>query len=152
MDPRNKTPDFVKQHFSGGEIVEWSKSVPKIEALPQKAKIHEIKTGLERAALFDKMFESDSDMRQAAKEREPQVPLTWFSKEERAVRSPEFVFWCSIDVEGITEKYYKALFEKDSGYQVVYDAASPNLPWWAYPQKTEFLQNRMTIWQKSPAN
>lgn len=152
LDPRNRTPDFVKQHFSGGETIEWSKSVPKIEALPKKAKIHEIKTGLERAALFEKMFENDRNMRQAAKEREPQVPLTWFSKEERVVRSPEFVFWCSIDVEGITEKYYQELFDKNSGYQVVYDASSPILPWWAYPQKTEFLKNRMTIWQKSSMN
>ena len=151
-DPRNYVPEFARNNLQNGGIVEWSKSNPKLEALPVKITKHEIKTGLERAAMFDKMFADDASMHAAVKKKEVKITPDWFSAENRKARKTDYVIWCTIDLEGIVRQHYEALFDQSSGYRVVYDAHSPKQPAWVYPKRTEFTRNRTTIWEKIPAS
>jgi len=151
-DPRNYVPVFAQAHLQNGGIVEWSKSLPKLEGLPKKLTVHQIKTGLERSAMFDKMFADDPEMHAAVKKKEVQVTPDWFSVENRKTRNPDYVLWCTIDLERIVMKHYDALFDESSGYRVVYDASSPKQPNWVYPKNTEFTRNRTTIWERIPAS
>lgn len=150
-DPRNYVTEFAKNNLQNGGIVEWSRSNPKLEDLPVKLTLHQIRTGLERAAMFDKMFANDPAMHAAVKKNETQVTPEWFSIESRKARNTDYVIWCTIDLEGIVQKHYEALFDESSGYKVVYDAKSPQLPSWVYPNHTEFTRNRTTIWEKISA-
>lgn len=151
-DPRNYVPEFAQKYLQNGGIVEWSKSNPKLEALPVKLTKHEIKTGLERAAMFDKMFANDASMHSAVKTKETQVAPDWFSAKNRKARKTDYVIWCSIDLEEIVRHHYEALFNESSGYRVIYDAYSPEQPDWVYPKRTEFTRNRTTIWEKIPTS
>jgi hypothetical protein len=151
-DPRNYIPEFAKKKLQNGGIVEWSKSNPKLEALPVKLQIHEIRTGLERAAMFDKMFADNAEIHAMVKKKEVQVTPEWFSVESRKSRNTDYVVWSTIDLEGIVRKHYDALFDESSGYRVFYDAQSPKQPDWVYPKRTEFTRNRTTIWEKIPTS
>lgn len=148
-DPRNAVPQFAATHLQNGGVVEWSKSNPRLEGLPKKVKTHEIKTGLERAAMFKEMFENDPEMLARVGANEVQTDLDWFSIGRRKERNPDYVIWCDIDLDEITRPHYDALFGPESGYRVVYDARSPILPDWVYPRRTEFTRNRTTIWEKT---
>jgi hypothetical protein len=150
-DPRNYVPEFAKQKLQNGGIVEWSKSNPKLEALPVKLKILQIQTGLERSAMFNKMFADNPEMNVMVKQREVQITPTWFSAESRKERGTDYVIWSTIDLEGIVRKHYDDLFKESSGYRVIYDAESPRQPSWVYPKRTEFTRNRTTIWKKIPS-
>jgi len=148
QDPRNYVPTFAKENLQNGGSVEWSKSLPKLEALPKKITIYQIKTGLERSAMFDKMFADDPEMHAAVKKKEVQVTPDWFSVEKRKARNPDYVLWCTIDLEGIVMDHYQDLFNESSGYKVIYDEKSPQQPNWVYPKYTEFTRNRTTIWKR----
>ncbi len=150
-DPRNYIPEFAKQKLQNGGIVEWSKSNPKLEALPVKLQIFQIHTGLERAAMFDKMFADNAEIHSMLKAKEVQATPEWFSVENRKARKTDYIIWSTIDLEKIVKKHYDALFNESSGYRVIYDAHSPKLPDWVYPTRTEFTRNRTTIWEKIPA-
>jgi hypothetical protein len=150
-DPRNYVPEFAKQKLQNGGIVEWSKSNPKLEALPVKPKILQIQTGLERSAMFNKMFADNPEMNVMVKQREVQITPNWFSTEQRKARATDYVIWSTIDLEDIVRKHYDDLFKESSGYRVIYDAESPRQPSWVYPKRTEFTRNRTTIWEKIPS-
>jgi hypothetical protein len=150
-DPRNYIPVFAEEKLQTGGIVEWSKSNPKLEALPVKLQIHQIQTGLERSAMFDKMFADNPEIHSMVKAKEVQVTPDWFSADSRKARNTDYVVWCTIDLEKIVRKHYEALFDESSGYRVIYDAQSPKQPDWVYPKRTEFTRNRTTIWEKIPA-
>lgn len=132
--------------------MEWSKSNPKLEALPVKLTIHQIHTGLERSAMFDKMFADNPDIHAMVKTKEVQVTPEWFSVKSRKSRNTDYIIWSTIDLEGIVRHHYEALFDESSGYRVAYDAHSPKQPDWVYPKRTEFTRNRTTIWEKIPAS
>jgi hypothetical protein len=150
-DPRNYVPEFAKQKLQNGGIVEWSKSNPKLEGLPVKLQIHQIQTGLERVAMFDKMFADNAEIHAMVKAKEVQITPDWFSVKSRKARNTDYVIWSTIDLEGIVRHHYEALFDELSGYRVIYDAQSPKQPDWVYPKRTEFTRNRTTIWEKIPA-
>ena len=150
-DPRNFVPQFAKQKLQNGGIVEWSKSNPKLEALPVKLQILQIQTGLERSAMFDKMFADDPEMHAMVKQKEVQITPEWFSVENRKARGTNYIIWSTIDLEGIVRKHYDNLFNESSGFRVIYDAESPKQPSWVYPKRTEFTRNRTTIWEKIPS-
>jgi hypothetical protein len=81
---------------------------------------------------------------------ESKADIEWFSPEARKARNPGWIFWSTIDLENAVRERYEALFQKGSGYDVVFDATSPEFPWWSYPRRTEFLRSRVTVWKKTP--
>jgi hypothetical protein len=113
---------------------------------------HQIHTGLERSAMFDKMFADNPEIHAMVKTKEVQVTPEWFSVKSRKSRDTDYIIWSTIDLEGIVRHHYEALFDESSGYRVAYDAHSPKQPDWVYPKRTEFTRNRTTIWEKIPAS
>ena len=150
-DPRNYVSTFTDQRLQHGGIVEWSKSLPKLEGLPEKLKIYEIEGGLERTAMFQRMFAENAEILDTVNKKESQRTPDWFSVENRKLRNPDYVMWCSIELEDIVKNHYEALFKESSGYRVIYDATTKEIPSWVYPQRTEFTRNRTTIWEKIPS-
>lgn len=151
-DPRNYIHAFARERLQHGGVVEWSRSLPKLEGLPVDPTIHTIYTGLKQAEMFKNMFRGDPAMAATVAQKETQVTADWFAKSSRQARNPDYIMWCSIDLDGATLPEYNALFDASSGFRVIYDAKSPELPAWVYPQGTEFLQQRTTIWEKAPTN
>ncbi len=150
-DPRMAALDLADKSLSSGDVVEISESLPRVQDLPdRKLKIIKIPAGIERDANFSRIFADDEQMQDALKRRATREGPEWFTKEARAARNPDWIFWSDIDLEGIVRPQFEALFQTDSGYEVVFDETSPDFPWWSYPRATEFLHNRTTIWKKNP--
>jgi hypothetical protein len=149
-DPRMEALDFADKHLPLTGTVEISGSVPRVQDLPgRELKIIKIPTGIERDANFAKMFAGDGQMQNAMKRWTTKEGPEWFSHEARAARNPDWIFWSTIDLESVVRAQYEALFQKDSGYEVVFDGTSPEFPQWSYPRNTEFLRSRTTVWKKT---
>lgn len=148
-DPRMAALGFADKHLVSGDTVEISGSLPRVQDLPdRKLTIIRIPTGIERDANFSRMFADDEQMASSLKRWGTREGPEWFTKEARAARNPDWIFWSNIDLESIVKPQYEALFKPDSGYRVVFDGTSPDFPSWGYPRYTEFIRNRTTVWQK----
>jgi len=145
-DPRNLAIDYYKSALRNGSVIEFSESLPFPHALPYKVKSFKMRSGLERLNLFQDMFRGNDSIISLLDKKENQTSPEWFSMTERKKRGTDFVFWSSIDVEGIVRSHYEALFDESNGYKILYDKSSPQVPDWVYPKHTEFLRNRTTIW------
>ncbi|MFZ4777546.1 MAG: ArnT family glycosyltransferase [Terrimicrobiaceae bacterium] len=151
-DPRMRLLTVVEAQMVGTTTVEASKSIPSISSMSGRD-IRSVKMpgAMERAAQFDKMFANNEDMQKLKKRWKSQEGPEWFTKASREKRGSEWVIWCSNDVEKIVQNEYQALFDRSSGYEVVFDAASPVRPSWTYPRHPDFIENRTTVWKKLPA-
>ena len=145
-DPRNVAIDYYKKHLRQGFIMEYSESLPKPEALKVQGTSLKMRSGLERAKLFEIMFQDDQGMLTMVRNKENQIKPEWFSMNERKKRGTDFVIWSSIDLEEVVRQHYNDLFDESNGYKKIYDESSPKVPDWVYPKYTEFLRNRTTIW------
>ena len=103
---------------------------------------------IERGAQFDRMFADNEEMRKLSYKWKSADGPEWFTREARAKRGPGWIIWSSNDVEKIVRPEYLALFDPASGYEVVFDGASPVRPRWAYPYQPDFIENRATVWKK----
>ncbi len=150
QDPRMVLLDVLDQKMGTQEKVELSKSIPRIQMdASRDIKVIKMPGALERSAKFDEMFGDDAEM-QGFKERwRSKEGPEWFSSARRNERNPGWIIWCSNDVEGIVEQEYLALYQPASGFEVAFDARSPERPPWAYPRSPEFIRNRTTLWQKA---
>ena len=106
---------------------------------------------IERGALFDKMFAENPEMQKLSDKWKSKDGPEWFTKEARTKRGAGWIIWSSNDVEKIVSAEYKALFDPSSGFEVVFDGASPARPSWAYPHQPDFIVNRATVWKKIPS-
>lgn len=150
-DPRMRLLAVTRDQIVGKAVVEVSKSIPSISLMPGRD-IRTIKMpgAIERSAQFDKMFAGNEEMQKLRDKWKSREGPEWFTKEHREKRGPGWVIWCSNDVEKIVSAEYQALFDPASGYGVVFDAASPVRPRWAYPRHPDFIENRTTVWKKIP--
>lgn len=148
-DPRMAALDFAARELPATAKAEVSKSMARIQDLPdRKTEVIKIPNGIELSANFEKMFASDEQMAGALKRWSTKEGPEWFRPEARAARNPGWIFWSTIDLENAARDQYDALFDEKSGYRVVFDGSSPELPWWVYPRYTEFIRNRLTVWKK----
>ena len=150
-DPRMRLLDVVRGQIVGHAVVEVSKSIPGISLMPGR----DIRTvrmpgAIERGMLFDKMFADNDEMRKLSGKWKSSDGPEWFSKENREKRGSGWIIWSSNDVEKIVSAEYLALFDRASGFEVIFDGASPVRPRWAYPHQPDFIENRATVWKKIP--
>lgn len=148
-DPRMKMLDVVRARITGEAVVEVSKSIPSISLMPGR-EIRTVKMpgAIERGAQFDRIFADNEEMRKLSYKWKSKDGPEWFTREARAKRGPGWIIWSSNDVEKIVRPEYLALFDPASGYEVVFDGASPVRPKWAYPHQPDFIENRATVWKK----
>ncbi len=151
-DPRMRLIPVVRDQIVGESIVEVSKSIPSISLMPGR-EIRTIKMpgAIERGAQFDKMFADNKEMQKLSGKWRSKDGPEWFAKENREKRGSGWIIWSSNDVEKIVSGEYQSLFDPASGFEVVFDGASPVRPWWAYPDQPDFIVNRATVWKKIPA-
>ncbi|MEI8387781.1 MAG: hypothetical protein WCG76_09280, partial [Verrucomicrobiota bacterium] len=151
-DPRMRMLDVVRERILGKAVVEVSKSTPSISLMPGRD-IRTVKMpgAIERGALFDKMFAENPEMQKLSDKWKSKDGPEWFTKEARAKRGAGWIIWSSNDVEKIVSAEYQALFDPSSGFEVVFDGASPVRPGWAYPHRPDFIVNRATVWKKIPS-
>jgi len=149
-DPRMRLIPVVRDQILGKARVEVSKSIPSIALMPGRD-IRTIKMpgAIERGAQFDKMFADNEEMQKLSSKWRSKDGTEWFTKESRIRRGTGWIIWSSNDVEKIVSGEYEALFEPASGFEVVFDGASPVRPWWAYPHHPDFIVNRATVWKKT---
>ena len=149
-DPRMEALELAKTEVGPQEIVEVSRSIPRIQDLPgKKLTVFRMPSGIELSANLSRIFADDEQFQGITdKWLTPEGP-DWFTPEARKKRNPGWIFWSSIDLEAVVRNEYEALFKDGSNYQVIFDKTSPQFPWWTYPRYTEFIRNRVTIWKKS---
>lgn len=149
-DPRNEMLEYARAHIPARSIIEVSPSIPRLEDLPgRNFVIIRAPSGVGRWENFSGRFAADEDVMKVVNQRKEPSGLAWFSREARARRNAEWIFWSSNDVENITRGFYDALVNGESGYRVVWDGQSPKLPRWVYPQNPDFLINRSTVLTKN---
>jgi hypothetical protein len=148
-DPRNGLLAYAEEHIPPHSAIEVSASIPRLGDLPARGYvIRKIPAGIDRWDNFSKRFADDEDVMKIVSKRMQAPGREWFSLEELNRRSPDWIFWSTIDLEKSTRRFHEALLKGESGYTVVLDASSPKLPGWVYPRNTEFLQNRVTVLRK----
>ena len=148
-DPRMEALELARNEVGARETVEVSRSIPRLQDLPgMNLNVIRMPNGIEMSANFARMFAGDGQIQDAMKRWSTKEGPEWFSHEARAARNPDWIFWSTIDLEAVVRPQYEALFQKDSGYGVVFDRTSPAFPWWSYPRNTEFLRSRTTVWKK----
>ena len=150
-DPRMRMLAVVRDRIVGEAVVEVSQSIPLISLMPGRD-IRTVKMpgAIERAAQFDKMFAANEEMQKLRDKWKSKDGPEWFTREARAKRGPGWIIWSSNNVENIVKPEYLALFDPSSGYEVVFDGASPVRPGWAYPHQPDVIENRTTVWKKIP--
>lgn len=153
-DPRNGLLEFASETIAPGTKIEVSPSIPRLNDLSgKKYRLLRMPSGVDRYARFAEQFSEDDDVMNVVSLRQEGGGVEWFAPEARRKRNPEWIFWSSIDLEHGTWPFYEDLMcetAESSGYWIVRDEESPRLPSWVYPQHTEFLQNRATVWKKYP--
>ena len=151
-DPRMRMLDVVREQIVGGSVVEVSKSIPSISLMPDRdIRMVKMPGAIERGAQFDKMFADNPEMQKLSGKWKSKEGPEWFTKESRDKRGSGWIIWSSNDVEKIVSAEYRALFDPASGFEVVFDGASPVRPRWAYPHQPDFIVNRATVWKKIPS-
>jgi hypothetical protein len=106
----------------------------------------------ERAALFAKVFTNNPWVSNSLAEREGIVNPANFTLPALQTRNPQYVAIDSLVYDGLTpgpvKDYFANLLAGKYPYRVVFDLPSPPNPAWVYPQKIDFLQNRITILER----
>lgn len=150
QDPRMAALALAEARVGARDTIERSGSMPRIQDLPGRdLQVFGMPSGIEINSNFQKIFAGDGQMQEELERLKSKTGSEWFSPSARAARNPGWIFWSSIDVEQANRDEYEALFKEGSGYRVVFDATSPEFPWWSYPRYTEFVRNRVTVWEKA---
>jgi len=149
-DPRSEALAFVEREIPPDAVLEVSGSVPRIQDLPGRHfQILKIPIGIGRDERFAKMFAGDRQMEEATARWSVRETPDWFAPGARESRGAGWVLWSTIDMDANARPDHRRLLDGQGGFEAVFDREGPRVPRWAYPGKTEFLHNRMTIWKKS---
>lgn len=148
-DPRNELLAYAREHVPSGSVIEVSASIPRLGDLPAREYVlQKIPSGVDRWENFSDRFADDESVMKIVSKRMENPGREWFSVEALRNRSPDWIFWSTIDIERSTRAFHEELLKGGAGYRIVRDGASPKLPAWVYPANTEFLQNRVTVWTR----
>ena len=154
LDPRQAGAAWAKAHFPARLVVERSGSAPDWKYMKSREiKSHRIPEGFDRKTRFDEAFAGDASMQEALARNEKATDIGWFSPSARQSRGTTVITFSNIDfTDSPMRQYFETLEASDSGFSIAFDRESPSLPWWVYPQKTEFLRNRFVIFVNSDGN
>lgn len=152
-DPRMAALAWAEQHFPKGAKVETTGSCPNWKKMPErKIRMARMPFNLGQVALFDKIFANDAWVKNRVDQDRDKKDPTWFTAGALQARNPDFITVDSIDQESATIPFYKELLAGNLGYRIVFDGATPELPGWVYPRRTEFLSNRVTILERAQSS
>ncbi|HRJ70728.1 MAG TPA: glycosyltransferase family 39 protein [Terrimicrobiaceae bacterium] len=151
-DPRMAALAWAEEHFPPKASVETTGSCPSWKKMPErKLQVTRMPFNVGQVALFDKIFANDRWVQDRVDQDRAQKDAGWFTAEALKARNPDFITVSSIDQEETTKEFYRQLIEGELGYRVVFAGETEPLPVWVYPQRTEFLINRITILERASA-
>jgi len=154
-DPRMEAQSWVKvkiPEHSSIEFTNYSPDFNKIVSL--EAKGMPFISG--KARLLGPLFREDLWVREIIAQTERLQDESWYSLERLMIRQPEYIAINSLyyerfidsktgDLYPSIEKFFAELIGEKYPYKIVFDRESKKPPTWVYPQKIDFLHNRMTI-------
>jgi hypothetical protein len=109
-----------------------------------------------RRRLLPDLFPDQPTVRRRWEEIEPPENLQWYSAPALSERRPDFIAVNSLFYHRFTSgtgrrlypeiaRFFQDLLCERLGYQIVFDQKSSPLPWWFYPRRIDFLENREVI-------
>lgn len=156
-DPRTAAQEWAVVHFQPGQVIESGDYAPRWELLPELA-VRDVRMAPMRGkkAIFEKIFQDDKSF----KYRGPDPVPEWYTPRALSERSPDFVVIDSLHYDRFFRgahqqnypqvgEFFRALLSGQLGYEVVFEGSTPRPPWWAYPRRLLFLDNRLTILKRS---
>jgi len=113
-----------------------------------------------RRKIFEQIFPADAwVMKEIRKRQDDTDAVQGFTFTELMQRQPDYIAVDSIQYNRFLQekpallypsmkKFYSELLEEKYPYKIVFDRTTPTLPKWIYPQKIEFVDNRIVILKK----
>ena len=154
-DPRMLAQEWVIGHIDAGVVMETMNShVPRFDKLPSVHLKHISAPYISpRSRMFLDKFEEMQDL---VRTHDPDDTSGWYTGDRLKRRNPDYVAINSLAYQEFLSGTYAAKFpdlaaffnsllSEQLGYQIVFDQKSESPPWWVYPRRIDFLDNRMTI-------
>ncbi len=154
-DPRMLAQEWVIEHIDAGVVMETMNShVPRFDKLPSVHLKHISAPYISpRSRMFLDKFEEMQDL---VRTHDPDDTSGWYTGDRLKRRNPDYVAINSLAYQEFLSGTYAAKFpdlaaffnsllSEQLGYQIVFDQKSESPPWWVYPRRIDFLDNRMTI-------
>lgn len=160
-DPRMAAQEWVVANVTGGRSIESHIFVPRWSRLPG-ADLKEIRLPYVsgRNRMFAPLLPPDSFARKNLDRYETDGDhLDWYARDALLTRCPDFVainrsyYGIFFQPPGETlypemRRYFDDLLQGRMPYRVVFHAAAPAVPGWAYPRDVFWLDNDVTILQR----
>jgi hypothetical protein len=152
-DPRMAAQTWVRSNIAAGASIESTQDCSDWNRIPgMHLDERHAPDSNERAALFAKVFSNNPWVSNALAEREGIVNPANFTLPALQARNPQYLAIDSLVYGALTpgpvKDYFTNLLAGKYPYRIVFDLASPPDPAWMYPQRIDFLQNRITILQR----
>lgn len=160
-DPRMLARTWISDHIAQGSSIEYTSYTPRPERFAEKQfqaeKMPRI-TG--RLKLFKDILAQNALVQENLSRFEGEdEPIEWYTIEALEARAPDYVWIVSDYYERFfsdelveyypgVRQYFRGLLDEPANYAITYDAATPALPWWVYPQYVYGLGNRITILER----
>lgn len=115
-----------------------------------------------RRRLLPDLFLDQPTLRERWYQIEPPEDLHWYSAAGLSERQPAMIGLDSLYYNRFTSEpgrslypgiamYFRDLICERLGYKIVFDQKSGPLPWWLYPRRIDFLENRAIILARAPS-
>jgi hypothetical protein len=165
-DPRMQAQAWVQANVPANSSVESSAYTPNWNALDGvKVEDQRMPFVTGRRKLFEELFKDDPWLlsmirKREGTEQEEQEKLKWYSISALTERNPDYVVAGSIYYNRFSQpvfeqrypsvkQFFSTLVEAASPYKVVFDQASEKPPFWVYPREIDWVDNRITILERS---
>jgi Dolichyl-phosphate-mannose-protein mannosyltransferase len=160
-DPRMAARAWINDHIAKGSSVEYTSYTPNPARFPDKQFQAVVMPRISgRVRLFNDILADDSLVTGRISRFEGNDSnVEWYTADALATRSPDYIWIVSDYYERFfsdvlkdyypgLRQYFADLLEEKLNYAIAYDAATPEVPWWIYPQEIDALGNRITILQR----
>ncbi|MBE9050898.1 glycosyltransferase family 39 protein [Nostocales cyanobacterium LEGE 11386] len=156
-DPRMIAREWVKVNIPKGSSVEQTVYSPNMEKLPEMKFISQKMPFIGgRKRVFEQQFKDSESLVEKIPLAEKEADDAWYSLDQLMIRKPDYIllnsFYYGRFTTGRSGEYYPSvkqffndLIDEKYPYKIIFDQRTKAPPSWVYPQKIQFLQNRMII-------
>lgn len=162
--PRMVAQDWVQKNIPSLSSLERNPYTPRWNLLPGvHLKITNLPPIAGRGKLFEEILKDKFKnqplllIRFQKSEVKRDEKLNWYSQEELVKRNPDYISIDSLGYDRFLKEqtliklypeinlFFKNLLSQQYPYKIIFDQESKKTPSWVYPQKIDFLQNRIVI-------
>ncbi|HEX5077667.1 MAG TPA: glycosyltransferase family 39 protein [Geminicoccaceae bacterium] len=161
-DPRMAARAWINEHVAEGSTVEYTPHAPRPDRFIRQFEAVPMPPVSGRQILFRDILGDNPWVADRLAQFEPSGDVGWYRVDALARRRPDYVWIDSLEYERFfsqmeagqfpqVRRYFADLLQGRSGYAIVFDAVNPSVPWWLYPRKIDFLDNRVTLLRRPMA-